>query len=91
MKLIVLLRNCTWLDFAVIGRLRSLAEFSIELLTLSNRESNWEINSAVPMADSGRPPKLTYVHIEAATASLRICVANLTFILAKSFGGHVFE
>ena len=67
MKLMVLLRNCTWLDFAVIGRLRSLAELSVELLTLSNRESNWEMNSAVPIADCGRTPKLTYVHIEAAT------------------------
>ena len=63
----VLLRNCTWLDFAVIGRLRSLAEFSVELLTLSNRESNWEMSSAVPIADCGRTSKLTCVHIEAAT------------------------
>ena len=51
----------------MIGRLRSLPELSVELLTLSNSESNWETNSAVPMADCHRTPKLTYVHIEAAT------------------------
>ena len=60
-------KNCTWLDFAMIGCLRSLAEFSVELLTLSNRESNWKKNFAVPMADCDRTHKLTYVHIEAAT------------------------
>ena len=51
----------------MIGCLRSLAEFSVELLTLSNRESNLKTNFAVPMADCDRTHKLTYVHIEAAT------------------------
>ena len=51
----------------MIGRLRTLAEFSVELLKLSNRESNLETNSAVPIADCGKTPKLTYVHIAAGT------------------------
>ena len=46
--------------------LSSLGECSVELLTLSNKESNFKTSCAVPMADGGRTPKLTYVQIEAA-------------------------
>ena len=38
----------------------SLGECGVELLTLSNKESNFKTSCAVPMAVGGRTSKLTY-------------------------------
>ena len=51
--------------FVVIGLLDSLIAFKLELLTQSERESNLERNSAVPLAQDDNPPNLTYVQIAA--------------------------
>ena len=58
----------------------------VEAFIESKRESNFEMHSAVPIADDGRPPTLTCMHMHAATVWLKIWVAYLTFILAKLFG-----
>ena len=73
-------------DSWVKAHFNDFGEWIVDTLTESNKESNFKMHSAVPIADDGRPPTLTYINIDAATVWLSICVAYLTFIFAKLFG-----
>ena len=75
-----------FINTSIATTVSSLGECGVELLTLSNKESNFKTSCAVPMVVGGTTSKLTYVQIEAATVWLNTCVAYLTLIFAKFLG-----
>ncbi len=60
-----------WDEVVVMARFNTFDELIVDTFTQSNKESNLNRSSAVPIADDARPPMLTYVHNDAATVWLK--------------------
>jgi hypothetical protein len=54
-----------------VAHFNTFGELIVNTLTQSNKESNLNRSSAVPIADDARPPMLTFVHNDAATVWLK--------------------